>query len=99
MYQNPSAAVRTIASFLNIPAAGAGGAEPLTEEVVQKVVEHSSLSEMRSTSSFGLNHLRKGGYGGWRTMFTVAMSEFFDDVSNNNIGYINSDSVYLFIYY
>lgn len=44
------------------------------------VVQNSSIGEMRQKASIGLNHLRQGGYGNWRTMFTVAMSEFFDDV-------------------
>ena len=30
-----------------------------------------------------MNHLRKGGYGGWRSHFTVEMSELFDDVYVN----------------
>jgi len=71
MYQDPAAAVRAIATFLEIP---------ITEEVLAAVVKNSSISEMRQKASIGLNHLRQGGYGNWRTMFTVAMSEFFDDV-------------------
>ena len=46
-------------------------------------VTHSILTLVESMipfSSFGLNHLRKGGYGGWRSVFTVAMNEFFDEV-------------------
>lgn len=89
MYQDPPKAVRTIASFLGLP---------VTDELVAKVVEHSSIAEMRQTSSFGLNHLRKGGYGGWRTMFTVAMSEFFDDVSTIRIiVYTFANTVYSII--
>jgi hypothetical protein len=71
MCQDPAAAVKAIATFLNLSA---------SDEVVEKVVRNASITEMRATSSIGLNHLRKGGYGGWRTMFSVAMSEFFDDV-------------------
>ncbi len=71
MYQNSSAATQRIADFLGMP---------VTPEIVQKVVANSSIDEMRAKASIGLNHLRKGGYGGWRTSFTVAMSEFFDDV-------------------
>jgi len=71
MYQNPSKAVETIAKFLGIA---------VTPEVVAQVVQNSSISEMRQKASIGLNHLRQGGYGNWRTVFTVAMSEFFDDV-------------------
>lgn len=72
MYQDPAAAIRRIADFLGIP---------VTEDVLRLVVKNSSMSEMKQKASIGLNHLRQGGYGGWRTMFTVAMSEFFDDVS------------------
>eukprot|EP01038_Epipyxis_sp_PR26KG_P012375 gene12375-16599_t len=71
MYQNPAVAIQKIASFLNIS---------LTPESLENVVKHSSINEMKTSASIGLNHLRKGGYGGWRTSFTVAMSEFFDDV-------------------
>lgn len=71
MYQDPTKAVETIATFLGIPA---------TPEVVARVVQNSSIAEMRQKASIGLNHLRQGGYGNWRTVFTVAMSEFFDDV-------------------
>jgi hypothetical protein len=52
----------------------------LLKQVIEKVVKNSSLSEMRQTASIGMNHLRRGGYGNWRSMFTVAQSEFFDDV-------------------
>lgn len=73
MIDDPAAAVRKIAAFLDIPLAD--------EETVARVVKGSSISEMRGSSSdIGLNHLRQGGYGNWRTMFTVQMSEFFDDV-------------------
>jgi hypothetical protein len=71
MYQNPANAVRTIANFLGIA---------LTDEVLANVVKNSSIGEMKQKASIGLNHLRQGGYGNWRTMFTVSMSEFFDDV-------------------
>jgi hypothetical protein len=74
MYQNSAAATQRIAEFLGMDA---------SPEVIQKVVANSSIDEMRAKASIGLNHLRKGGYGGWRTSFTVAMSEFFDDVSSN----------------
>lgn len=71
MYQNPARAVETIAKFLGIA---------VTPDVIAKVVSNSSITEMRQKASIGLNHLRQGGYGDWRTMFTVSMSEFFDDV-------------------
>jgi hypothetical protein len=29
------------------------------------------LRNMKAKASIGMNHLRQGGYGGWRTMFTV----------------------------
>jgi Sulfotransferase domain len=61
-----------IARFLNISC---------TDEALQKIVKNCSINEMRETSNFGLNHLRQGGFGGWRGLFTVALSEFFDDVS------------------
>lgn len=72
MYDNPKEAVRTISTFLDIP---------VEDDVLDAIVRNSTIGEMRVHSSFGLNHLRQGGYGGWRSMFTVAMSELFDDVS------------------
>eukprot|EP01035_Chromulina_nebulosa_P019753 gene19753-25685_t len=71
MYQDTAAAVKQIAEFLGFE---------LTDEILDKVVKNSSLNEMRQSASIGLNHLRKGGYGGWRSVFTVGLSEFFDDV-------------------
>lgn len=71
MYQNPLEAVAKISNFLDIPS---------TPAMLQKVVNNSSIAEMKQKASIGLNHLRQGGYGNWRTSFTVAMSEFFDDV-------------------
>lgn len=72
MYDNPTAAVETIAKFLGIEASA---------DVVEKVVKNATIDEMRSKASIGLNHLRQGGYGNWRRSFTVALNEFFDDVS------------------
>ena len=71
MYQDPKLAVIQIAKFLNLQ---------YNEEIVQKVVQNSSIDEMRAKASIGLNHLRKGGYGGWRSYFTVALNENFDEV-------------------
>lgn len=72
MYDNPKEAVKTIAKFINVT--------DIDESIIDNVVKNSSLSEMRVTSSFGLNHLRQGGYGNWRSMFSVRLSEFFDDI-------------------
>lgn len=73
MYQDNAAAVMKIANFLDLPCSGS---------VLDQVVKNCSISEMRESCSFGLNHLRQGGYGAWRGEFTVAMSEFFDDVKH-----------------
>lgn len=73
MYINPRAAIVQIATFLNLSTA---------DDVIDKVVANSSLDEMRAKASIGLNHLRQGGYGNWRRTFSVALNEFFDDVSH-----------------
>lgn len=73
MYQNPAAAIKKIATFLEIP---------FTDEILEKTVAGSTISEMKEKASIGLNHLRQGGYGGWRNYFTVSQNEFFDDVSS-----------------
>ena len=72
MYQDTPAAIQKIANFLNIP---------IDQETLKKIVKNCSITEMRETSNFGLNHLRQGGYGNWRGSFTVSLNEFFDDVS------------------
>jgi len=71
LYRDTPGNIRKIAAFLEIP---------ITDEILAKVIKNSTISEMRQTASIGLNHLRRGGYGGWRGYFTVALSEFFDDV-------------------
>ena len=40
---------------------------------------------MKSTerSNIGFNHIRQGGYGNWRNVFTVQQNELFDTVSRN----------------
>ena len=54
---------------------------PCTFSLIQ-VVAASSISAMKSNSKANtqkdLNHLRKGGAGGWRDVFTVRQSEAFD---------------------
>lgn len=72
MYQNPTIAVEKIASFLSIP---------VTPDIITQVVKHSSLDEMRQKASIGMNHLRAGGYGGWRNLFSASMNELFDEVT------------------
>uniref|UniRef100_A0A6V3BMT7 Sulfotransferase domain-containing protein n=1 Tax=Heterosigma akashiwo TaxID=2829 RepID=A0A6V3BMT7_HETAK len=77
MMEDPAAAITKIAEFINIE---------LTEELLAKVVEKSSLKSMKSNSAvtsqmakFGITaHIRKGGAGGWRNHFTVRQSELFD---------------------
>ena len=66
-------AVRKIASFLGLQ---------VSDEMVMRTVAHSTIDSMRSNkkANIGLNHLRKGGIGGWRDTFTVSQSELFDKV-------------------
>jgi hypothetical protein len=71
IFDHPRAAVERIAAFLGIA---------VTPEIVDNVVKHATIDEMRAKASIGLNHLRQGGYGNWRRLFTVALNEFFDDV-------------------
>eukprot|EP00904_Undaria_pinnatifida_P001158 jgi/Undpi1/11042/HiC_scaffold_30.g13342.m2 len=67
------AGVKKIADFVGIDT---------TPEIIEKVVAASSISAMKSNSKANtqkdLNHLRKGGAGGWRDVFTVRQSEAFD---------------------
>lgn len=69
MCDDPEAAIRKITAFLNIP---------LNEETMADTLLRSSLQDMKINASIGLNHLRQGGYGGWRNMFSQQMNEAFD---------------------
>lgn len=51
IYIDPAVAIWKLAEFLNLEC---------SDEIVAKVLQHSSIQEMRETSSIGLNHLRKG---------------------------------------
>lgn len=69
MYDDPEAAIRKIAAFLDIP---------LNEDTLADTLLRSSLKDMKINASIGLNHLRQGGYGGWRNVFTEQMNAIFD---------------------
>jgi len=77
MMADPAAAITKIAEFINIE---------LTPELLEKVVEKSSLKSMKNNKAvtsqmakFGITaHIRKGGAGGWKNHFTVRQSETFD---------------------
>jgi len=71
IYEQPMLAVQLFAALLELRS---------TDDVYESVVRHSALQEMQATASIGMNHLRRGGIGGWRDHFTVALSEQFDDV-------------------
>lgn len=72
MCDDTTASIRKIAEFLNIP---------FSESSLASIVKNCTITEMRETSNMGLNHLRQGGYGNWRGNFSVALNEFFDNVS------------------
>ena len=40
---------------------------------------------MKTHASIGMNHIRKGGYGGWRTLFTADMNAQFDAIYKANM--------------
>ncbi|CAN0122514.1 unnamed protein product [Ascophyllum nodosum] len=75
MLAEPAKHVEMIADFTGIKT---------TPEIVEKVVAASSISAMKNSSSANtmkhLNHLRKGGSGGWRDVFTVRQSETLDEL-------------------
>ena len=70
---HPFAAQAKIAAFLGLPDAG---------DVVAKTVANSTMKSMQANkkANIGMNHLRKGGVGGWRDYFTVTQSNLFDAV-------------------
>ena len=73
MIEDHAGSVAKIAKFLGLPDSG---------DVVAKTVENSTMKSMQSNkkANIGMNHLRKGGVGGWRDYFTVTQSNLFDAV-------------------
>jgi len=79
MIKDPMGNVRKIALFLGI--------EP-RDELIEVVVSKSSLESMKVNPKANCSwiaaraneaaHLRKGGIGGWRDLFTVSQSNAFD---------------------
>ncbi|CAN0059913.1 unnamed protein product, partial [Choristocarpus tenellus] len=73
MLANPSASVGKIADFVGIA---------YDDQLLEKVCESSSISSMKGNKKVaqvvGFSHIRKGGAGGWRDVFTVRQSEAFD---------------------
>ncbi len=59
-----------LAEFLEIP---------VDDKILRDTLIASSLQDMKINASIGLNHLRSGGYGGWKSMFTDQMNELFDE--------------------
>ena len=73
MIDDHAGSVAKIAAFLGLPDAG---------DVVAKTVANSTMKSMQANkkANIGMNHLRKGGVGGWRDYFTVTQSNLFDAV-------------------
>ena len=76
MVDDPSDAVRTIARFIGL------GSLADDDKVVEQVVSGSSMTAMKGNkaANIGMGHLRKGGYGGWRDVFTEEQSAYFNAV-------------------
>ncbi|CAM9817820.1 unnamed protein product [Ectocarpus sp. 8 AP-2014] len=70
---DPPTYVKKIADFVGIET---------TPEIIEKTVAASTISAMKSSAKANtqkeVNHLRKGGAGGWRDVFKVRESEAFD---------------------
>ncbi len=69
LHDDTAAVVQQLAAFLGLP---------INEEILSGTLRVASLEDMKQNASIGMNHLRKGGYGGWREVFTDAMNERFD---------------------
>mmetsp|Transcript_22530 Transcript_22530/g.29484 ORF Transcript_22530/g.29484 Transcript_22530/m.29484 type:complete len:319 (+) Transcript_22530:78-1034(+) len=73
MIADPTASISKIAEFCSLDS---------SPEVISKTVENSSMKSMKANQQANalaaFNHLRKGGSGGWKDYFTVALSEVFD---------------------
>ncbi len=71
LHDDTPGVVRQLASFLGLP---------INDEILAGTLSAASLDEMKRHASIGMNHLRKGGYGGWRDVFTDEMNEQFDQL-------------------
>eukprot|EP00904_Undaria_pinnatifida_P003263 jgi/Undpi1/12938/HiC_scaffold_7.g02604.m1 len=75
MVADPQKNIQRIADFSGIKC---------TPEILAKTVAASTLSAMKKDPKAnirpGMDHLRKGGAGGWRDSFTVRQSEAFDKI-------------------
>jgi len=70
---NPREKIREIAAFLDLNA---------SDELIDKVVEYSSLSEMKKQAEErggDAEHLRKGEIGDWINHFSPSMAQLFVD--------------------
>ncbi|CAM9593461.1 unnamed protein product [Ectocarpus sp. 12 AP-2014] len=75
MLKEPEENIRKIADFAGIEH---------TPETIAKTVAASTIDSMRQNPKANLkpneNHLRKGGAGGWRDVYTVRESDAFDEI-------------------
>lgn len=69
IYDDTATSILKLANFLDIP---------IDDKMLSDTLIGVSLQDMKINASIGLNHLRKGGYGGWKSMFTVQMNDLFD---------------------
>eukprot|EP00192_Tetraselmis_astigmatica_P020616 CAMPEP_0117677352 /NCGR_PEP_ID=MMETSP0804-20121206/16699_1 /TAXON_ID=1074897 /ORGANISM="Tetraselmis astigmatica, Strain CCMP880" /LENGTH=283 /DNA_ID=CAMNT_0005486629 /DNA_START=430 /DNA_END=1282 /DNA_ORIENTATION=- len=76
MVDDPETAVCSIARFIGL------GGSPDIDATIRKTVVGSTISSMKNNpaANIGMGHLRQGGYGGWRDVFTVAQNDSFDKV-------------------
>ncbi len=63
--------------------------EDVEDNILDKCVQKSSITTMRNDSRTasvgGVDHIRKGGMGGWREYFAVQQSEAFDLLYRNKM--------------
>ena len=86
MKRDPLTTVRSVASFIGI--------EEATDELLQKVIQHSSFASMKKDATTNHdwmvgegkvfsqenNFIRKGEIGGWREHFTEEQSKRYDEI-------------------
>ena len=93
MKADPYASVHSVADFI--------GVTDVTEELIQKVVHHSSFTSMKKDSSSnyswkigpnkllskpGSEFIRKGEVGNWKQYFSDEQSKRFDDIFSEKLG-------------
>lgn len=77
--------VRKIAEFIGVNA---------TDEMIDEVIERTSIKSMRNRGDIGKTFARKGEVAGWKNWFTIAQSEMMDKIVEEKISGTGIEFIY-----